>query len=108
MFNLTASDLFIRDVLLQGAPEGVYRVTRSIITLIMRAGEGALAAVRAAGSRFDSPRSRIARMGYDQRPRRHLHPTARHCSTPCRQTQGSESLDPAEPLSDCRSIQQPG
>ena len=59
MFNLTASDLFIRDVLLQGAPEGVYHVTRSIIALIMHAGEGALAAVHAAGKVLlgtDSPK----------------------------------------------------
>ena len=40
--------LFDRDDLLQGTPEGAYRVTRSIIALIMRVGEGALAAERAA------------------------------------------------------------
>ena len=39
--------LFDRDDLLQGTPEGAYRVTRSIIALIMRVG-GALAAERAA------------------------------------------------------------
>ena len=49
MSNLTASNLFDRDDLLQGAPEGVYRVTCSIIALNMRAGEGALTAERAAG-----------------------------------------------------------
>ena len=49
MSNLTASGLFDRDDLLRGATEGAYRVTRSIIALIMRAGEGALAAERAAG-----------------------------------------------------------
>ena len=48
MFNLTANDLFGREDLLQGAPEGAYRVTCSIIALIMRAREGALAAERAA------------------------------------------------------------
>ena len=42
--------------------------------------------------------TQIARMGHDQRPRHHLHPTSRHCSTPCRRTQGSESLDPATAL----------
>ena len=40
--------LFDRNDLLQGTPEGAYRVTRSIIALIMRVGEGALAAERAA------------------------------------------------------------
>ena len=49
MSNLTANGLFYRDDLLRGATEGAYRVTRSIIALIMRAGEGALAAERAAG-----------------------------------------------------------
>ena len=49
MFNLTANDLFDRDDLLRGAPEGAYRVTRSIIAPITRAGEGLLAAERAAG-----------------------------------------------------------
>ena len=49
MFNLTANDLFDRDDLLQGTPEGAYRVARSIIALIMRVGEGASAAERAAG-----------------------------------------------------------
>ena len=48
MFN-TANDLFDQDDLLQGAPEGAYRVTRSIIAPITRAGEGLLAAERAAG-----------------------------------------------------------
>ena len=48
MFNLTANDLFDRDDLLQGVPEGTYRVICSIIALIMRVGEGALAAERAA------------------------------------------------------------
>ena len=41
--------LFDRDDLLQGTPEGAYRVTRSIIALIMHLGEGASAAERAAG-----------------------------------------------------------
>ena len=49
MFNLTANDLFDRDDFLQGAPEGAYCVTCSIIALIMRVGEGALAVERAAG-----------------------------------------------------------
>ena len=49
MFNLTANDLFDRDDLLQGTPAGAYRVARSIIALIMRVGEGASAAERAAG-----------------------------------------------------------
>ena len=48
VFNLTANDLFDRDDLLQGVPEGAYRVICSIIALIMRVGEGALAAERAA------------------------------------------------------------
>ena len=43
---MTLSD---RDDLLQGTPEGAYRVTRSIIALIMRVGEGVLATERAAG-----------------------------------------------------------
>ena len=49
MFNPTANDLFDQDDLLQGAPEGAYRVTRSIIALIVRVGEGALATERAVG-----------------------------------------------------------
>ena len=49
MFNLTANDLFDLDDLLQSAPEGAYRVTRSIIAPIIRVGEGASAAERAAG-----------------------------------------------------------
>ena len=49
VLNLTAIDLFDRDDLLQGALEGAYRVTCSIVALIMRVGEGALAAERAAG-----------------------------------------------------------
>ena len=49
VFNLTANDLFDREDLPHGAPEGAYRATRSIIALNMRAGEGALAAERAAG-----------------------------------------------------------
>ena len=49
MFNPTANDLFDQDDLLQGAPEGAYRVTRSIIALILRVGEGALATERAVG-----------------------------------------------------------
>ena len=49
MFNLTANVLFDQDGLLLGGPEGAYRVTHSIIALIMRVGEGALAAERAVG-----------------------------------------------------------
>ena len=49
MFNPTANDLFDQDDLLQGAPEGAYRVTHSIIALIVRVGEGALATERAVG-----------------------------------------------------------
>ena len=49
MFNPTANDLFDQDHLLQGAPEGAYRVTHSIIALIVRVGEGALATERAVG-----------------------------------------------------------
>ena len=49
MFNPTANDLFDRDDLPHGAPEGAYCATRSIITLNMRAGEGALALEHAAG-----------------------------------------------------------
>ena len=49
MFNPTANDLFDQDDLLQGAPEGAYRVTRSIIALIMRVGEEVSVAGRAAG-----------------------------------------------------------
>ena len=49
MSNLTANGLFDRDDLLRGAAEGAYRVTRPIIALIMRTGEGALDAERAAG-----------------------------------------------------------
>ena len=49
MFNLTANDLFNLDDLLQGAPEGAYRMTRSIIAPIIRVGEGASATERAAG-----------------------------------------------------------
>ena len=49
MFNLTANDFFDRDDLLQGTLGGAYRVARSIIALIMRVGEGVLAAERAAG-----------------------------------------------------------
>ena len=59
MFNLTANDLFDQDDLLQGAPEGANRVTRSIIALILRVGEGALAAEHAAGKVLlgtDSPK----------------------------------------------------
>ena len=58
MFNPTANDLFDQDDLLQGAPEGAYRVMRSIIALIMRAGEGVLAAKRAVGKVLgtDSPK----------------------------------------------------
>ena len=83
--------LFDRDDLLQGTPEGAYRVTRSIIALIMRVGEGALAAERAAGkvlhgkARTVGSTHPIVRMGRDQGPRHYLHPTSRHCSTPCRQ-----------------------
>ena len=47
--STTANDLFDRDDLPHGAPEGAYRATRSIITLNMRAGEGALALEHAAG-----------------------------------------------------------
>ena len=49
MFNLTANDLFDRDDLLQGIPEGAYRVACPITTPTMRVGEGALTAERTAG-----------------------------------------------------------
>ena len=49
VFNLPANDLLDREDLPHGAPEGAFRATRSIIALNMRAGEGALAAERAAG-----------------------------------------------------------
>ena len=48
MFNLTANDFFDRYDLLQGTPEGVYRMARSTIALVMRVGEGFWAAERAA------------------------------------------------------------
>ena len=47
VFNLTANDLFDRDDLLQGVPEGAYRVICSIIALIMRVGGELLVAGRA-------------------------------------------------------------
>ena len=47
--STTANDLFDRDDLPHGAPEGAFRATLSIIALNMREGEGALAAERAAG-----------------------------------------------------------
>ena len=49
MSNVTANGLFDRDDLVRGATEGACRVTHSIIALIMRTGEGASAAERAAG-----------------------------------------------------------
>ena len=49
MFNLTVQVLFDQDDLLQGAPEGAYRVTHSIIALIMHVEERALATERAVG-----------------------------------------------------------
>ena len=90
VFNLTANDLFDRDDFLRGAPEGAYRVTRSIIVLVMRTGEGAWPqSVRQA--RFSMAKliqsvrlTQIARMGHDQRLRHRLHPTSRRCSTSCR------------------------
>ena len=92
MFNLTANDdLFDRDDLLQGTPEGAYRVAHSIIALIMRVGEGAFATERAAGKFLHGKAqqtvqlTQIVCMGHDQRPHHYLHPTSRHCSTSCRQ-----------------------
>ena len=41
-------DLFDRDDLLQGTPEGAYRMARSTIALVMRVGEGVSAAEHAA------------------------------------------------------------
>ena len=112
VFKLTANDLFNQDDLLQDTRGDAfnYRTYHAC----GRRSFGRRACGRQGSpwqssySRFDSPRSQIAHMGHDQRPRHHLHPTSRHCSTPCRLTQGSESLDPAEPLSGYRSIQQPG
>ena len=62
MFNLTANDVFDRDDLLQGTPEGAYGMDRSILALIICVGEGASAAERAVGkvlfgkAHFDSPK----------------------------------------------------
>lgn len=55
VFKVSPNDLFERDDLLQSqgqgttGPEGAYRVARSIIAVIVRVGEGAEAAERAAG-----------------------------------------------------------
>ena len=43
-----SNDLFDHDDLLQGTPEGAYRMARSTIALVMRVGEGVWAAERAA------------------------------------------------------------
>ena len=48
MFNLTANNFFDRHDLLQGTPEGAYRMARSTILLVMRVGEGVSSAERAA------------------------------------------------------------
>ena len=92
--------LFDRDDLLQGTPEGAYRVTRSIIALIMRVGEGVLATERAAGkflygkAHADSSTHPNSPRGHDRRPCHRLYPTSRYCSIPYR---GGETLEPADP-----------
>ena len=75
VLHLTANDLFDQAVLLQGTPEGAYRVNRPIIALIMRVGEGTLTAERAAGKALHGKAqqtvrlTQIARIGHDQRSR---------------------------------------
>ena len=71
VFNLTTNDFFGRDDLLQGTPEGAYRVAGSIIALVMREGGGTLTAERAVGKALHVKAhqavklTQIAHMGHD-------------------------------------------
>ena len=87
VFNLTTNDFFGRDDLLQGTPEGAYRVAGSIIALVMREGGGTLTAERAVGKALHVKAhqavklTQIAHMG---RTRYCPHPTSRRCNILCR------------------------
>ena len=84
VFNLTTNDFFGRDDLLQGTPEGAYRVAGSIIALVMREGGGTLTAERAVGKALHVKAHqavKLTQIAHIGRPRHCPHPTSRRCNT---------------------------